>query len=46
MEYFVLQNTRLSLVMRLAELIADSLVDSVTRHWPKAAAQAAAAREP
>lgn len=45
MEYFVLQNTRLSLVMRLAELIADSLVDSVTRHWPKAAAQAAAARE-
>jgi putative sporulation protein YyaC len=30
MEYFVLQNTRLSLVMRMAEAIADQLVDALT----------------
>lgn len=30
MEYFVLQNTRLSLVMRMADLIAESLADAVS----------------
>lgn len=45
MEYFVLQNTRLSLVMRLADLIADSLVESVTKHWPAMAALVAVSRE-
>jgi len=45
MEYFVLQNTRLNLVMRLADLIADSLVDSVTKHWRAIGAQVAATRE-
>jgi putative sporulation protein YyaC len=34
MEYFVLQNTRLSLVMKMAELISHSLQDSV-KHWKR-----------
>lgn len=33
MEYFVLQNTRLSLVMRLADLIARSLYDALALRW-------------
>lgn len=36
MEYFVLQNTRLSLVMRLADLIADSLADSIALYMRSA----------
>ena len=32
MEYFVLQNTRLSLVMRMADLIAESLADAIALH--------------
>jgi putative sporulation protein YyaC len=31
MEYFVLQNTRLSLVMRMAEIISTSIVKAVTQ---------------
>jgi putative sporulation protein YyaC len=34
MEYFVLQNTRLSLVVKMAELITRSLQDSV-KHWKR-----------
>lgn len=33
MEYIVLQNTRLSLVMNMAEIISDSLHRSLTRHY-------------
>jgi putative sporulation protein YyaC len=33
MEYIVLQNTRLSLVMNMAELIGDCLHRSITRHY-------------
>lgn len=32
MEYFVLQNTRLSLVMRMSEIIASSLYSAI-REW-------------
>jgi putative sporulation protein YyaC len=31
MEYFVLQNTRLSVVMKMADCIADALTDSLTK---------------
>jgi putative sporulation protein YyaC len=34
MEYFVLQNTRLSLVMSMAEVIADSFILSIARPEP------------
>lgn len=46
MEYFVLQNTRLNLVMRLADLIAQSLLESLTTHWRVTGAQIAASKEP
>lgn len=47
MEYFVLQNTRLSLVMRLADLIADSLADALSNRWKTTGArQVAAAVDP
>lgn len=38
MEYLVLQNTRLSIVMRLAELIADGLVRAIIANRPIPAA--------
>ncbi len=45
MEYFVLQNTRLNLVMRLADLIAQALIDSLAKHWRSPALQIAATWE-
>lgn len=33
MEYFVLQNTRLNLVVRLANLIANSLLAAISHRW-------------
>jgi len=45
MEYFVLQNTRLSLVMRLADLIAESFLDSLTKHRRALAPEVAASRD-
>jgi len=44
MEYFVLQNTRLSLVMRLSDIIASSLY-SALKQWHLHASRPAAARE-
>lgn len=45
MEYFVLQNTRLNLVMRLADLIARSLIESLSLHGRVTGAQVAASVE-
>lgn len=39
MEYLVLQNTRLSLVMKMAEVIADGLLEGVHQVAPAAAAR-------
>lgn len=44
MEYFVLQNTRLSLVMRLSDIIASSLY-SALKQWYLHSSRSAAARE-
>ncbi|WP_379137716.1 spore protease YyaC [Paenibacillus sp. sgz500958] len=44
MEYFVLQNTRLSLVMRLSDIIASSLY-SALKQWHIHSSRPAAARE-
>lgn len=44
MEYFVLQNTRLNLVMRLADLIARSLIESLATYWQVAGAPIAASK--
>ena len=45
MEYFVLQNTRLGLVVRLSELVADSLCLALEEHAQCGARQVAASRE-
>ncbi|WP_410512914.1 spore protease YyaC [Paenibacillus sp. BR2-3] len=44
MEYFVLQNTRLSLVMRLSDIIASSLYTAL-KQWHMHSSKSAAARE-
>lgn len=36
MEYFVLQNTRLSLVLQMARVMARAIADGVARAWPAA----------
>lgn len=46
MEYLVLQNTRLALVMKMAEIIADSLFDSLSQVAAPGAVEAAASRQP
>lgn len=45
MEYFVLQNTRLNLVVRLADIIADATALALERYFGKEATQVAATKE-
>lgn len=35
MEYFVLQNTRLAIVMRMADIVADALTSSIVRWYER-----------